>query len=200
MIVVVNYNMGNLNSIAKLISRLGIQVKISQQPDDIENASKIILPGVGHFGQATYQLKALKLWEPLKYIIKQKKTPTLGICLGMQLLASYSEEGETEGLDIFKATVKKFRVNNVKVPHMGWNTIHLTQYNNILPSNLDNQEFYFAHSYHWDTENPQEIIAYSIYEYNFPVIIYQDFVMGVQFHPEKSHNQGLEIFKIFLKL
>jgi len=200
-IVVVDYKMGNLNSIVKTLSKLRAEVVVTNMPDDILHASKIILPGVGHFGLAVYQLRQMNLWDNINKAVLEQGIPILGICLGMQLMARFSEEGNAEGFGWFNATVKRFdTMQGLKVPHMGWNTIDLMGKSNLLTSELNQKEFYFAHSYHWDTTEPNDVKAITQYGYSFASAVEKDHIFGVQFHPEKSHEWGKLIFSNFLQL
>jgi len=200
-IVVVDYKMGNLNSIVKTLSKLRAEVVVTNMPNDILHASKIILPGVGHFGLAVYQLRQMNLWDNINKAVLEQGIPILGICLGMQLMARFSEEGNAEGFGWFNATVKRFdNMQGLKVPHMGWNTIELMGESNLLTSELNQKEFYFAHSYHWDITEPNDVKAITQYGYSFASAVEKDHIFGVQFHPEKSHEWGKLIFSNFLQL
>jgi len=200
-IVLVDYKMGNLNSIVKTLTNLHAHVLVTNVPDDIMQASKIILPGVGHFSLAVYQLQQMGLWNSLNTAVLEKGTPILGICLGMQLMARFSEEGNAEGFGWFNATVKRFdNLQGLKVPHMGWNTIELIGNSKLLTSELNQKEFYFAHSYHWQSTEPNEVKAVTQYGYSYASAVEKDHIFGVQFHPEKSHEWGKLIFSNFLQL
>jgi imidazole glycerol-phosphate synthase subunit HisH len=201
-IIIVNYGMGNLFSIRKVIERIGFSCKISNSYSDIKNAIKILLPGVGHFGKAMSNLRQTNLTEELNEAVLVKKIPVLGICLGMQLMASYSEEGDALGLNWFDAQVVKFKIENkdlYKVPHMGWNTItHENSNSDILKKIEAGDEFYFVHSYHIVTKKATDILTKTPYEYLFVSSIEKDNITGVQFHPEKSHKAGEQLIKNFL--
>lgn len=201
-IVIVDYGMGNLFSIRKVIERIGFSCKISESYEDIRNASKIILPGVGHFGKAMSNLKQANLAEELNEAVLVKKTPVLGICLGMQLMASHSEEGGVCGLNWFDAQVIRFKIENknmYKVPHMGWNTITHEKPDSYVFNKIDdNDEFYFVHSFHVVTEHTEDVLTKTSYEYTFVSSIVKDNIVGFQFHPEKSHRAGEQLIKNFL--
>jgi glutamine amidotransferase len=201
-VIIVDYGMGNLFSVRKLIERIGFSCKISKLPQDIKNARKIILPGVGHFGKAMSNLKAANLIDELNEAVLVEKTPVLGICLGMQLMASHSEEGDACGLNWFDAKVVRFKIKGTdtfKVPHMGWNTItHEKPGSYIFNKIEDDDEFYFVHSYHVTTEQPDDILTKTSYEYAFVSSIVKDNIVGFQFHPEKSHKAGEQLIKNFL--
>lgn len=201
-ILLVDYGMGNLFSIRKVIERLGYRCKVSHSASDIQKADRIILPGVGHFGKAMENLRKFELIEPLNEVVLVKKAPVMGICLGMQLMADSSEEGEVEGMKWFDAKVIKFHISNkelYKVPHMGWNTLkHMNHQSNILKGLGPEEEFYFVHSYHVVSENDTDILAVTNYEFSFVSAIEKENITGVQFHPEKSHRAGEMMLRNFL--
>jgi glutamine amidotransferase len=201
-IIIVDYGMGNLFSVRKVIERIGFTCKISNDPTEIKNAHKIILPGVGHFGKAMSNLKEKHLIDELHEAALVKKTPILGICLGMQLMASHSEEGDVAGLGWFDADVVKFDIRSkdkFKVPHMGWNTIsHENPHSCILNKIEETDEFYFVHSYHVVTKKQDDVLSKTPYEYTFVSSIEKNHITGVQFHPEKSHMAGEQLIKNFL--
>jgi len=201
--VIINYGMGNLNSVKRKLFRLGVDACISSDPEVIANADKLILPGVGHFEKAVLNLKQLGLWDTLNESVLLKKKPILGICLGMQLMAKRSEEGNSEGLGWFDAEVVKFKVQDTlkyKVPHTGWNQISKVK-NSFLMQNIpDLSEFYFVHSYHFKCNNPDDILNETEYEYNFTSAVEKENIFGVQYHPEKSHDIGEMVLKNFISL
>ena len=202
-IVILDYQMGNIFSVEKIIKSLGKTPIVSDKREIILSADKIILPGVGHFSNAMNNLKKMNLIEPLNIFALEKKKPILGICLGMQLMAKKSEEGNTNGLGWFDAIVKRFSINNkliYKVPQMGWNTI-TTKKESLLMNNIpNNSEFYFIHSYYVDCRNEKDILNITKYESNFVSAIQKNNIFGVQYHPEKSHGFGKQMFKNFLEL
>ena len=201
-IIIVDYGMGNLFSIRKVIERIGLHCKISNLHQDIKEAGKIILPGIGHFGKAMDNLKKANLIDELNEAVLIKKTPVLGICLGMQLMASHSEEGDTTGLNWFDAEVIKFRIENevmYKVPHVGWNTITHEKPDSFVFNKIEtDDEFYFVHSYHVVTKNPSDILTKTPYEHIFISSIEKENMVGFQFHPEKSHKAGEQLIRNFL--
>jgi len=200
---IVNYGMGNIFSLQKKIQDKNISLTVSSNASDIINADKVILCGVGHFKMAMDNLRELALIDPLNDFALSQKKPVLGICLGMQLMAGYSEEGNSNGLGWINASVKKFtsdRTKKFKVPHMGWNTISLSN-DNLLMRNIDeNAEFYFAHSYYLQTDNPKNIFNETKYIHNFCSGINQENIFGVQYHPEKSHDVGQILLDNFISL
>lgn len=191
-IIIINYGAGNIKSIQFAFKRLGIDAILSNNTEEIEQADKLIFPGVGEASSAMRKLKE----SGLDIIIPRLKQPVLGICLGMQLMCNFSEEGNTKGLGIFDIEVKRFS-NNVKVPQMGWNTI-----NNLksdLFKGIKEQEFmYLVHSFY--VENCVEQIATTNYGLKYASAIQKDNFYGVQFHPEKSGKMGEQILKNFIEL
>lgn len=202
-ITIIDYGMGNLNSVKRKFARLGIDARISNLPSDISKTDKLILPGVGHFHKAIENLKQLQLWEILNEMVLIKKKPILGICLGMQLMSSYSEEGNTEGFGWFDADVVKFRVKDFlthKVPHTGWNQILKLKESHLMKDIPDHSEFYFVHSYHFRCNNPSDILNETEYEYKFTSAVEKENIFGVQYHPEKSHDVGEQLLRNFVNI
>ncbi len=202
MIVIVDYKMGNLGSITNIIKKIGHSSIVSSDIDVISKASKIILPGVGAFDKAMHNLKELKLIDILNEKALNQKTPFLGICLGMQLLAKQSEEGNVDGLGWINAQIKKFHLSDfpeLKVPHMGWNEVQIPTFHPLCENLPDPSRFYFVHSYHAVCENQANILMKTRFGYDFDSAIHQDNIMGVQFHPEKSHKFGMQLFKNFIE-
>jgi len=199
MIVIVDYGMGNLRSVSKALEHLGGKVQVSSSSKDISKADKLILPGVGAFGDACKELKRLALFDPIKEFIAAKK-PFLGVCLGLQLLFESSEEspGET-GLGVFKGAVQLFRSKNVKIPHMGWNDTRIVKEHALLKNVPSGSFFYFVHSYYAKPVDPALILAATQYgEEEFPAILGTATALATQFHPEKSQEAGLAILKNFV--
>jgi glutamine amidotransferase len=201
--VIVSYGMGNLNSVKKALSNIGVTAIISDQKEDILTADKIILPGVGHFGKAMKVLNEKGLTEALNEAVTVKKTDVLGICLGMQLMAKRSDEGNEEGLGWIDADIVKFSVSDqykFKVPHIGWNTVnHLKE--SILNQNIPEQSsFYFVHAFHIKMNDANDALHQTTYDYDFVASFQKDNIYGVQFHPEKSHDTGLQLLKNFIEI
>lgn len=202
-VVIVDYGMGNLHSIIRKIHLLGKTWQISNQPEIVSKAEKLILPGVGHFGKAMEKLQQLHLAEALQEAVVHGGKPVLGICLGMQLMAKFSEEGNSEGLGWFDARVVKFQITDTsryKIPHMGWNQVFNRKACPIMQGIKDGTEFYFVHSYHWKTEQKEQEVHETMYEYPFTSAISKDNIFGVQYHPEKSHDAGLMVLENFMNL
>lgn len=201
MIVIVDYGMGNLGSVLKALKYLKVDAKISTSVADIENASKLILPGVGHFSRAMDKLRELDYVDALNKRVLDDKIPVLGICLGMQLLAKHSEEGDSEGLGWIDASIKKFEIEDKlrwKVPQMGWNSIDIKRSNLLLDDIEQGELFYFVHSFYMTCEESEDILASTNYSGDFTSIVQKDNIFGTQFHPEKSHDQGLRLIANFV--
>jgi len=192
--------MGNLRSVYNKFKRLGVDCLISSDKKEIEKAEKLILPGVGHFKKGMENLRELGLIDILNKKVIEEKTPILGICLGVQLFAKHSEEGNCEGLGWIDAEVIRFNVSDkikYKVPHMGWNDVEIVN-SNELDKNLSKLgQFYFVHSYHLKCNNPEDIWMKTEYDYEFVSAIKRGNIIGTQFHPEKSHDIGMELLKNF---
>lgn len=198
-ITVIDYGMGNLRSVTKAIEHLGGKVRISSAPKEIEGAEKIVLPGVGAFGDAARELKLLKLFSPLQEYIRAKK-PFLGICLGLQLLFPKSAESpDAVGLGIFEGSVNGFHSPKIKVPHMGWNSIRIKHPHPLLKGVPDESFFYFVHTFYAVPKDRDIVAASCRYgKETFAAILGTGSVFATQFHPEKSQAAGLRILKNFL--
>lgn len=200
MIAIIDYGMGNLNSVLKKVHFIGKEAVITSNPIEIRKASKIILPGVGHFDNGVKNLKRNGLWDLLNDLVIVDKKPILGICLGMQLMMSYSEEGNSYGFDWVQGKVVKFISENerFKIPHMGWNSI-LPQKKSLLTNGLNiEDEFYFVHSYFAHCEKKEDVLFRTNYFVEFTSGIQKNNIYGVQFHPEKSHQSGHVLIQNFL--
>jgi len=200
---IVDYGMGNIFSVQKKLLQENVNISVSSLQKDIVNADKIILLGVGHFKKAMDYLQELNLIEPLnKFALIQKK-PILGICLGMQLMANWSEEGDVSGLGWVDASVKKLKTSNTKkfkIPHIGWNTVRLLKKSALMHNIKPEEEFYFVHSFYIEPNDPLIALNETSYIQNFCSGIEKDNIFGVQYHPEKSHDSGQTLFKNFLSL
>lgn len=202
-VVIVDYGMGNLHSVSKRVRRLGVEWCVSSSPEEIKNANKLILPGVGHFGKAMGNLRSRGLVEPLNEAVGNVGVPILGICLGMQLMTESSEEGDCPGLGWFKAKVHRFQIKdelNYKVPHIGWNQIKKMKRTPLDVGIADNSEFYFVHSFHVECEDESDRLHQTTYECSFTSAIQKENMFGVQYHPEKSHDLGIQMLKNFLEI
>ena len=201
MIVIVDFGMGNLNSIKYKLEQSGIDVSISFDKEEIANASKLILPGVGHFKRAMENIVNLELKEVLDEQVLERKKPIFGICLGFQLFFSHSEEGNQKGLGWIDGQVKKFSFNpdNMKkTPHVGWNNIEILGDDIIFRNISKTQRFYFTHSYHVVCDS-SSVLSLTDYGYKFTSSLRKDNIVGTQFHPEKSQKAGFEVLKNFCK-
>lgn len=205
MIVVVDYGLGNLGSLLNMLKKIQVPAIASDKIEKINKASKLILPGVGAFDQGVKNINRLGLKKILKEKITQEKIPVLGICLGMQLLTLKSEEGRLPGLGVIRAKTIRFDFpssqTQLKIPHMGWNNI-VPRDKAALFDQLTSEEtkFYFVHSYHLVCDDKKNILATTNYGYDFASAIVQDNIMGVQFHPEKSHKFGMKLLANFANL
>ena len=207
-IIIVDYGLGNIfsaqQSFLKVIrdNNFKINVIISNNPEEINSSSHIVLPGQGAFKSCIDALKSIpNMVNTLKENVLSKKKSFLGICVGMQLLADRSfENGNHEGLGWIKGSVKKLNGRDLKLPHMGWNKVSLNNSSKKTIFNQKNKDFYFVHSYHFECTDKEDTIGSTYYGENFTSIVVKENIYGTQFHPEKSSDQGLEIIKNFLKL
>lgn len=198
LILIVDYKMGNLPNVKRAVELFTKDVVISSDIEEIKKADKIILPGVGAFGDAIRNIESMGLRDAITEAAKTK--PFMGICLGMQLMFEKSEEDPTvEGLGIIKGRVEKFKNIDLKVPEIGWNSVSKPKESKILKGLENNSYFYFVHSFH---VVPEEDVAAGItnYGYDFVSVIEKGNIMATQFHPEKSHDEGLKILKNFVEL
>ena len=201
MIAIVDYGMGNLRSVERKLHLLNKHAVITNEPREIEKADAIILPGVGHFGKAMDALKQRDLIHALNAAVLDKKTPILGICLGMQLMTQGSEEGGTEGLNWFTCKTERLQVEDPyssKIPHVGWNTIDFTTEQTILTHIPTGSEVYFVHSFGVLIAPKDEVLTTTNYGNTFISSLKKGHIVGMQFHPEKSHDIGLQLFQNFI--
>lgn len=199
-LVIIDYGMGNIKSLISAYNYIGVHnIILSNNYQEIKSADKILLPGVGSFFQAMQNIKNLELDKYLEEIVLSNKKPILGICLGMQLLGSNSEEdGFTEGLHFIEASCKKFKQSTLKVPHVGFNQVNINTNSKLFSGLEDKSDFYFTHSYKMSTEkNINESTC--IYGDNFVAAFEYDNILGTQFHPELSQTNGLQILKNFIE-
>jgi len=199
MITIVDYGMGNLRSVQKGFERVGYDAVITDEPEKLAEATAIVLPGVGAFSAAMERLKETNLADAIKQEINAGK-PYLGICLGLQLLFTESEEGGRHfGLDIIKGKVIRFPTG-LKVPHIGWNQVEIKKEVPVLEGIKDGNFFYFDHSYYVAPTNPAVIAATTNYGIDFTSMVWKDNIFAIQCHPEKSQKLGLKILSNFGKL
>ena len=201
MIAIIDYGMGNIHSVKKALELFGAKIKVSNNPKEISACEKLVLPGVGAFGDAMQELEKQDLVDLIKDAVKNKK-PFLGICLGMQLLFEKSEEApKGKGLGIIKGEVKKFPSSDLKVPHMGWNNLRRKKENcPLLKEITGNSYVYFCHSYYPQPEDQNTVAAVTDYGLDFTSVVWKDNVYGAQFHPEKSQSVGLKMLENFVNL
>jgi len=202
MITIVDYGAGNIGSIQNMIRKIGVNAIVTSKKVDILHADKLILPGVGNFDYGMKQLTNSGLIDSLNKKVLLDKTPILGICLGVQLFTKGSEEGTLKGLSWFDAETIKFRIpieRNLKVPHMGWNEVVIKKESKLFTSMYLDPRFYFVHAYHLKSNSPTDILTESTYGYNFVSSLEKENIVGVQFHPEKSHKFGMKILKNFIQ-
>ena len=202
MIVIIDYGMGNLRSVQKAFERVRIEAKICADIENINKADKLVLPGVGHFQQGINNLKNRGLFDLLNEMVLEKKKPIIGICLGMQLMTEFSEEGNCNGFGWIKAQTQKFSFtgNGLKIPHMGWNNLAIRSNDSIYKYISHDNFFYFVHSYFVACENDSDILAETEYGSKFVSSFHKENIFGCQFHPEKSHDKGLLILKNFAEM
>ena len=202
MITIVNYGMSNLGSIVNMFKKIGLQATVSADDEQILRAERLILPGVGAFDAAMQSINSQpKLHEALCEMALIKKIPVLGVCLGMQILTSSSDEGSFGGLDWIPGKTEKIPSSvNIKVPHMGWNTPHIVTKNALTKDLASTHKYYFVHSYCVQVEDPTHSIMRANHGIDFDAAINKENIFGVQFHPEKSHKHGMQILRNFSKL
>lgn len=202
MITLVDYGLGNIQAFANIYKHLGIDYAIAQEPECLMKASRLVLPGVGAFDWAMQRLEASGMRSVLDDLVLNWKVPVLGICVGMQMMASSSEEGQLAGLGWIRGEIKRFDTrlfsSKTSLPHMGWNDIHPSDH--ALFDGISSPRFYFLHSYFFSPESPEQILAEAHYGQPFSAAIGCKHVLGVQFHPEKSHHCGIQLLKNFAQL
>ena len=204
MIGIIDYGSGNVQAIATIYKNLNINYQVITKPEDLDQADKLILPGVGAFDATMQLLIDSGLKDKLNELVLDKKVPILGICVGLQVMGYKSEEGDLPGLGWIAGKVSRFDETKIKfkpkLPHMGWNTINDVQ-NHKLFEGIDNDfGFYFVHSFYFECEKEQNILTTSNYGGEFTSSIYANHIFGTQFHPEKSHGNGVQLFKNFAEL
>ncbi len=199
MIIVIDYGMGNLGSIANMIKKVGYKCIITSDLEEIKKATKLILPGVGSFDNGMKNLENLGMIEVLNQKVLVEKTPILGICLGMQLMTKSSEEGNLLGLGWIEADTKKFVSDTLKIPHMGWNTIKHQKNSKLFDESENEKRFYFVHSYCVNCNQEVDILTNTNYIQDFVSSFQKENIIGVQYHPEKSHKFGMSLIKNFVE-
>ncbi len=204
MITIIDYGVGNINAFVNVYKRLDIPTKIAKTVNDLENAEKLILPGVGHFDYAMSEFIKSGMREKLDELVLLKETPIIGICVGMHMMGLSSEEGNSDGLKWINAKVKKFDESKIKqltrLPHMGWNDVKPIKLNPLFKGLENDALFYFLHSYYFECLDKSNILATSDYGISFASAANHKNIYGIQFHPEKSHNYGEILMNNFAKL
>ena len=200
MISIVDYGVSNLGSIRNMLRKLGLDSEVASDPEQVAAAKKLILPGVGAFDHGAIALHERGLMEPLRFQALERKVPLLGICLGMQLLGKGSEEGVLGGLGLIDGFCTRFRLpegSALRVPHMGWNEPLVRRHGTLVEGLEPRARFYFTHSYHLVCKDATDVVAVANHGVEFTAIIQRENVMGVQFHPEKSHRYGMTLLRNF---
>lgn len=204
MISIIDYGSGNIRAIGNIYDRLRIPYNVASSPELLINASKIILPGVGAFDATMSMLNKSGFINKLEELVLQRQIPILGICVGMQILSEGSEEGNLKGLGWIKGNVRKFNKellsHKPKTPHLGWNSVKINKASSILNFINPDDGFYFIHSYYFECFDSKDILAESFYGADFTCAVNKDNIFGVQFHPEKSHQNGITLLKNFAEL
>jgi glutamine amidotransferase len=204
MIALIDYGVGNIRAFTNIYKNLNIPVKIAKNIDDLTDVTKLILPGVGAFDHAMEQLEQSGMRQRLDELVLDNRMPIVGICVGMQMLAHSSDEGKLSGLGWIDASVKRFDVSKINysthLPHMGWNDVNPIKENGILKGLENDAKFYFLHSYYFHCNDPQDTIAITDYGIEFSCAVNKNNIYGVQFHPEKSHQYGIQLLNNFANL
>ena len=203
MIALVNYGLGNIQAFANIYRRLNVPVIVADTPDLLSLGDKIVLPGVGSFDWAMSRLDKSGMRARLDELVLTQQRPVLGICVGMQMMASRSEEGKLPGLEWIAGEVNKFDetaiAQQTRFPHMGWNDV-LPKRTDSIFKGMESPRFYFLHSYHFSAKNPEDVLAMTDYGGQFVSCIRSRNMFGAQFHPEKSHQWGIQLLKNFAEL
>jgi glutamine amidotransferase len=204
MITIVNYGSGNSKAIGNIYERLRISFRIANNPEEIKGSEKIILPGVGAFDETVAMLNDAGFRPVLDHAVLIDKIPVLGICVGMQILAQQSEEGNLPGLGWIDGAVKKIDKSTLthkpKLPHLGWNSIRIKRQSPLFESLNEEDGFYFLHSYHFQCDQEENILTTTYYGSELVSAVNKENIFGVQFHPEKSHHNGIQLLKNFAEL
>ncbi len=204
MIRIIDYGLGNIRAFLNVYERLNIEVGVAHNTNDIKDATKLILPGVGSFDYAMTLLNKSGMRDEIENKVFGKKTPIMGICVGMQMLAESSEEGKMQGLSWIDGSVRLFDTSLIsyktQLPHMGWNSIEPSKENKLLDGFDEQSRFYFLHSYYFDCNNQEDILCSTEYGIKYSSAVNKDNIYGIQFHPEKSHSNGVRLLQNFANL
>lgn len=201
MIAIVDYGLGNVQAFKNVYERFHIPVTLVKSEKDFSKAEKLILPGVGSFDYAMDKLNKSGMRNTLEELVLEENMPILGVCVGMQMLAKFSEEGDLPGLNFIDAEVKKFNLRQGGIlPHMGWNNVNPRNYNGLFRGMQEEARFYFLHSFYFQAYEESEIEAIANYEEDYTCAIRKNNIFGVQFHPEKSHSFGAKLLTNFANI
>jgi imidazole glycerol-phosphate synthase subunit HisH len=204
MIGLINYGSGNIFAIANIYKRLNIPYVITREPSELKKAAKLILPGVGAYDETMQLLSSLNLVPVLNKLVLERRVPILGVCVGMQIMANNSEEGKMKGFGWIDAKVKKFDATQLSqkphLPHLGWNSVVPENGSSLFKNIEPERGFYFLHSYYFSCNHAEDVLATTDYGLTFSSAVKSNNVYGVQFHPEKSHSNGIELFRNFANL
>jgi imidazole glycerol-phosphate synthase subunit HisH len=198
-----DYGCGNLRSIVRMVEKVEGRIRVVSDPRELRRADRIVVAGVGAFDHGMRGLTDGGWIDELSEAALHRRIPTLGICLGMQLLCRSSDEGDQQGLGWLQASTRRFEIpagSALKVPHMGWNSVRVTRSNALIPGDAGEQRFYFVHSFHVVCDHAQDVLATAHHGYEFAAAVGRDNVFGVQFHPEKSHRFGMALMQRFVTL
>ena len=204
MICIVDYGVGNIQAFLNLFKRLGVKASRADTPDSLSGADRLILPGVGHFDHAMQKLNSSGMRNKLEELVLGAQLPVLGICVGMQMLATSSDEGNLPGLNLVPGRVRAFGATResaaLPMPHMGWNELRPRTHSRLFAKGFDNSpQFYFLHSFYFDAEDKNNVAATASYGLDFDAVVSRGNIHGVQFHPEKSHHWGEQLLKNFVE-
>jgi glutamine amidotransferase len=197
-ITLIDYGIGNVGSVANMIRHCGGRSTIVSSPDEIAAASRLMLPGIGHFDAGMQALKATGIDAAIREAVCTRGASILGICLGMQLLLDGSEEGDVPGLGLVPGFNRRLTGEGIRIPHMGWTVVHPARETPLFDMSGDERRFYFVHSYHAECADANDVAGVSEYGQPFTSALVRGNVMGVQFHPEKSHRFGIQLFRRLL--
>jgi len=204
-VTIIDYGVGNIGSIANMLKKIGSDSIITSNQEKIKEADKIILCGIGAFDDGMAKLEQMNIVDVLRQKVLEEKTPILGVCLGMQLFTKASEEGKKRGLCFVEGYTRRFNFsgietpNPLRVPHMGWNEVKTLKSSRLCENMYEDSRFYFVHSYHVVLERTEDELFQTTYGYNFTSSFERDNIIGVQFHPEKSHKYGMRLYENFVK-
>jgi glutamine amidotransferase len=203
MIGIIDYGVGNIKAFANIYKNFDMPHKIVKNKNELDSVTKLILPGVGSFDHAMNSLENSGMRQKLDELVLEKKTPVIGICVGMQMLAKSSDEGSESGLGWIDAVVKKFdktKILDAPLPHMGWNSLNIKKDNTLFNSLEEDPRFYFLHSYYFECNDKNNVLATATYGDEFESIVNCENIYGIQPHPEKSHHNGVRVLKNFGEL